>query len=199
MSSSISVRLWSVKLQDLLGGWKYVQKASERGVEIGYVLYNIPLRQPQALKRDVELYHHPAIGKLNTIPIAMQSLRRSAVASARKARSSLPRQPRRYAHDAHDHGHHEPVNESFGVCHPPSNLPITAPILESYQLKRVTDFLRIAERILHIGCCDPRRVRAVQILSHEHGREAMVHAPHRFILRLKGYVGRQERFTYEGD
>ncbi|XTI95699.1 hypothetical protein V2W45_1182145, partial [Cenococcum geophilum] len=44
----------------------------------------------------------------------MQPLRRSAVASARKARPSLPRQLRRYAHDAHDHGHHEPVNESFG-------------------------------------------------------------------------------------
>ncbi|OCL10644.1 hypothetical protein AOQ84DRAFT_387355 [Glonium stellatum] len=44
----------------------------------------------------------------------MQSLRRSAVNSARKARTSLSRQPRRYAHDTHGHGHHEPVNESFG-------------------------------------------------------------------------------------
>ncbi|OCK85096.1 hypothetical protein K432DRAFT_377935 [Lepidopterella palustris CBS 459.81] len=44
----------------------------------------------------------------------MQSLRRSAITVARNARSSLPRQPRRYAHDAHGSEHHGPVNESFG-------------------------------------------------------------------------------------
>ncbi|KAH5532054.1 hypothetical protein HBI52_000430 [Parastagonospora nodorum] len=45
----------------------------------------------------------------------MQSLRRTAVTAARKGRSTLPRQQRRFAHDehAHDHGH-APVNEPMG-------------------------------------------------------------------------------------
>ncbi|KAF2831760.1 hypothetical protein CC86DRAFT_342781 [Ophiobolus disseminans] len=45
----------------------------------------------------------------------MQSLRRSAVTAARKGRTTLPRQSRRYAHDEHAHGHgHAPVNEPIG-------------------------------------------------------------------------------------
>ncbi|KAF2270490.1 NADH:ubiquinone oxidoreductase 17.8kD subunit, partial [Lojkania enalia] len=42
----------------------------------------------------------------------MQSLRRTVVSTARKGRTTLPRQPRRYAHDEHHHA--QPVNESFG-------------------------------------------------------------------------------------
>ncbi|KAF2682808.1 hypothetical protein K458DRAFT_419640 [Lentithecium fluviatile CBS 122367] len=45
----------------------------------------------------------------------MQSLRRTAVTAARKGRTTLSRQPRRYAHDAHGHGHAEPVNEPMGT------------------------------------------------------------------------------------
>ncbi|KAF2465032.1 uncharacterized protein BDR25DRAFT_306888 [Lindgomyces ingoldianus] len=45
----------------------------------------------------------------------MQSLRRTAVSTARKSRINLTRQPRRYAHDEHTHAAgHAPVNESFG-------------------------------------------------------------------------------------
>ncbi|KAH7123728.1 hypothetical protein B0J11DRAFT_506783 [Dendryphion nanum] len=47
----------------------------------------------------------------------MQSIRRTAVTAARKGRTTLPRQPRRFAHDEHAHGHgHTPAaNESIGV------------------------------------------------------------------------------------
>ncbi|PSN63340.1 hypothetical protein BS50DRAFT_624094 [Corynespora cassiicola Philippines] len=46
----------------------------------------------------------------------MQPLRRTAATAARKARVTLPRQPRRWAHDEHAHGHsHGPVNESMGA------------------------------------------------------------------------------------
>jgi hypothetical protein len=46
----------------------------------------------------------------------MQSLRRTAVTAAQKGRTTLPRQPRRFAHDEHAHGHgHAPVNEPMGV------------------------------------------------------------------------------------
>ncbi|ORY14502.1 hypothetical protein BCR34DRAFT_479408 [Clohesyomyces aquaticus] len=48
----------------------------------------------------------------------MQPLRRTAVATARKTRTTLPRQSCRYAHDEHGHGHaesHAPVNEGFGL------------------------------------------------------------------------------------
>ncbi|KAF2133043.1 hypothetical protein P153DRAFT_284319 [Dothidotthia symphoricarpi CBS 119687] len=45
----------------------------------------------------------------------MQSLRKTAVVAARASRTTLPRQPRRYAHDEHSHGHgHGPVNEPMG-------------------------------------------------------------------------------------
>ncbi|KAF1951941.1 hypothetical protein CC80DRAFT_480405 [Byssothecium circinans] len=45
----------------------------------------------------------------------MQSLRRTAASAARKGRTTLPRQPRRYAHDEHAHGHsHAPVSEPIG-------------------------------------------------------------------------------------
>ncbi|KAH7061654.1 hypothetical protein BKA63DRAFT_527924 [Paraphoma chrysanthemicola] len=46
----------------------------------------------------------------------MQSLRRTAATAARKGRTALPRQPRRYAHDEAAHGHgHAPVNEPIGI------------------------------------------------------------------------------------
>ncbi|KAF2028108.1 hypothetical protein EK21DRAFT_90931 [Setomelanomma holmii] len=46
----------------------------------------------------------------------MQSLRRTVVTAARKGRTSIPRQLRRYAHDEAAHGHgHAPVNEPMGV------------------------------------------------------------------------------------
>lgn len=49
-------------------------------------------------------------------PHTMQSLRRTAVTATRQGRTTLPRQPRRFAHDEHAHGHgHEPVNEPIGV------------------------------------------------------------------------------------
>jgi hypothetical protein len=39
------------------------------------------------------------------------------VTAARKGRTTLPRQQRRFAHDEHAHGHgHAPVNEPMGVC-----------------------------------------------------------------------------------
>ncbi|KAJ4287191.1 hypothetical protein N0V90_012589 [Kalmusia sp. IMI 367209] len=46
----------------------------------------------------------------------MQALRRTATSAARKGRTTLPRQQRRYAHDEHaHHAHAEPVSESMGV------------------------------------------------------------------------------------
>jgi hypothetical protein len=45
----------------------------------------------------------------------MQSVRQTAARAARTARTNLPRQQRRYAHDSHHHGPQEPVNEHFGM------------------------------------------------------------------------------------
>ncbi|KAF2800020.1 hypothetical protein K505DRAFT_32161 [Melanomma pulvis-pyrius CBS 109.77] len=56
----------------------------------------------------------------------MQSLRRTAVTTARKGRTTLPRPPRRFAHDehAHAHAHDAPLgNEGFGVRPHPLPLP----------------------------------------------------------------------------
>ncbi|KAF2009796.1 hypothetical protein BU24DRAFT_455011 [Aaosphaeria arxii CBS 175.79] len=45
----------------------------------------------------------------------MQALRRAAVSTARRGRTSVNCQGRRYAHDEHAHGHaHASVNEAFG-------------------------------------------------------------------------------------
>ncbi|KAF2705340.1 hypothetical protein K504DRAFT_537405 [Pleomassaria siparia CBS 279.74] len=45
----------------------------------------------------------------------MQSLRRTAVTTIRKGRTTLPRQSRRYAHDEHAHAPHTPpASEGFG-------------------------------------------------------------------------------------
>ncbi|KAF9736172.1 hypothetical protein PMIN06_003801 [Paraphaeosphaeria minitans] len=45
----------------------------------------------------------------------MQALRRTAATTARKGRTAVSRQQRRYAHDEHHHTHSEPVNESMGL------------------------------------------------------------------------------------
>ncbi|KAF2277473.1 uncharacterized protein EI97DRAFT_432342 [Westerdykella ornata] len=46
----------------------------------------------------------------------MQPLRRTALNAARRGKATLPRAPRRYAHEDHGHGHHSaPVNEPMGA------------------------------------------------------------------------------------
>ncbi|KAL6711790.1 hypothetical protein ACN47E_002833 [Coniothyrium glycines] len=46
----------------------------------------------------------------------MQALRRTALTAGRTGRSSLSRQPRRFAHDEHAHGHgHAPADEPIGA------------------------------------------------------------------------------------
>jgi hypothetical protein len=53
-------------------------------------------------------------------PHTMQSLRRTAVFAARTGRTTLPRQPRRFAHDEHSHGHgHASASEPMGVRQAP--------------------------------------------------------------------------------
>jgi hypothetical protein len=94
--------------------------------------YEMPSRYAgtrSSSSRNLEAHHRDAPTCLTTSHLhTMQSLRRTAVTAARKGRTTLPRQPRRFAHDEHAHGHgHAPVDEPMGVCHAPFPLHTPAP------------------------------------------------------------------------